>query len=187
DRTIDRLWEATVPFSTRELLDVAPGLREAMIQKLTLKSGTQSRDPNIPRVAAQQQTVREKKPPDKVDVNDLPMATYFIADGTQDDLPTGAVVHQDCVATYLENIPPGEKPVMVYVARDLQVLRSLNPIVNQRGQVETILDSGSQIVCMGKNVPFTFAEGFTIYLQVHIFVKPAYTVFLGHPFDTLMM
>ncbi|KAG5730113.1 hypothetical protein E4T56_gene1873 [Termitomyces sp. T112] len=113
DRTIDKLWEATVPFSTGELLDVAPGLREAMIQKLTLKSGTQSRDPNIPRVAVQQQTVREKKPPDKVDVNDLPMATYFIADGTQDDLPTGAVVHQDCVATYLENIPPGEKPVVV--------------------------------------------------------------------------
>ncbi|KNZ72139.1 hypothetical protein J132_04420 [Termitomyces sp. J132] len=146
------------------------------------------------------------------------MATYFIADGTQDDLPTGAVVHQDCVATYLENIPPGEKPVVVYVARDLQVLRSLNPIVNQRGQVETILDSGSQIVCMAldealhlgltwdpdiclrmesansqvntsvglaKNVPFTFAEGFTIYLQVHIFVKPAYTVLLGCPLDTL--
>ncbi|KAG5729873.1 hypothetical protein E4T56_gene13854 [Termitomyces sp. T112] len=89
NRTIDKLWEATVPFSTEELLDVAPGLREAMIQKLTLKSGTQSRYPNIPGVAVQQQTVREKKPPNKVDVNDLPMATYFIADGTQDDLPTG--------------------------------------------------------------------------------------------------
>ncbi|KAG5721882.1 hypothetical protein E4T56_gene14791, partial [Termitomyces sp. T112] len=144
DRTIDKLWEATVPFSTGELLDVAPGLREAMIQKLTLKSGTQSRDPNIPRVAVQQQTVREKKPPDKVDVNDLPMATYFIADGTQDDLPTGAVVHQDCVATYLENIPPGEKPVVVYVARDLQVLRSLNFIVNQRGQNEAFAWDDSQ-------------------------------------------
>ncbi|KNZ79185.1 hypothetical protein J132_11181 [Termitomyces sp. J132] len=40
-------------------------------------------------------------------------------------------------------------------------------------------------VGLAKNVPFTFAEGFTIYLQVHIFVKPAYTVLLGHPFDTL--
>ncbi|KNZ81653.1 hypothetical protein J132_11006 [Termitomyces sp. J132] len=40
-------------------------------------------------------------------------------------------------------------------------------------------------VGLAKNVPFTFAKGFTIYLQVHIFVKPAYTVLLGCPFDTL--
>ncbi|KNZ77906.1 hypothetical protein J132_03182 [Termitomyces sp. J132] len=40
-------------------------------------------------------------------------------------------------------------------------------------------------VGLAKNVLFTFAEGFTIYLQVHIFVKPAYTVWLGWPFDTL--
>ncbi|KNZ74272.1 hypothetical protein J132_07434 [Termitomyces sp. J132] len=40
-------------------------------------------------------------------------------------------------------------------------------------------------VGLAKNVLFTFAEGFIIYLQVHIFVKPAYTVLLGHPFDTL--
>ncbi|KAG6892959.1 hypothetical protein C0992_011719, partial [Termitomyces sp. T32_za158] len=115
-------------------------------------------------------------------------------------------------------IPPGEKPVVVYVARELQVLRSLNPIINRKDRVETILDSGSQIVCMAlrealklgltwdpdirlrmesanqqvnesvglaRNVPFTFAEGFTIYLQVHIFEQPAYTVLLGRPFDTL--
>ena len=151
-------------------------------------------------------------------VNDLPGATYFIADGSQMGLPTRAVVHQDCVVTYLENIPPGEKPVVVYVAREIQVLRSLHPIVNKKGRVETILNSGSQIVCMAleealhlgltwdldvrlcmesanqqvnksvglaQNVPFTFAEGFTIYLQVHIFEKPAYTVLLGRHFDTL--
>ncbi|KNZ73144.1 hypothetical protein J132_00979 [Termitomyces sp. J132] len=40
-------------------------------------------------------------------------------------------------------------------------------------------------VGLAKNVPFTFAEGFTLYLQVHIFVEPAYTVLLGCPFDTL--
>ncbi|KNZ82353.1 hypothetical protein J132_00168, partial [Termitomyces sp. J132] len=104
------------------------------------------------------------------------------------------------------------------VARDLQVLRLLNPVINHKGRVETILDNGSQIVCMALtealrvglawdpstrlcmestnkqvnelvglacNVPFTFAEAFTMYLQVHIFEKPAYTVLLGRPFDTL--
>ncbi|KNZ82104.1 hypothetical protein J132_08287 [Termitomyces sp. J132] len=106
---------------------------------------------------------------------------------------------------------------MVYVARDLQVVRSLYPSVHDQAKMEAILDSGSQIVCMAldnalslgltcdpdirlhmesanqqvneslgmaKNVPFKFAEGFTIYLQVHIFEKPAYTVLLRRPFDT---
>ncbi|KNZ75566.1 hypothetical protein J132_02507 [Termitomyces sp. J132] len=40
-------------------------------------------------------------------------------------------------------------------------------------------------VGLAHNVPFTFAEGFTVYLQVHIFEKPAYTVLLGRPFDIL--
>ncbi|KNZ72639.1 hypothetical protein J132_02232 [Termitomyces sp. J132] len=47
------------------------------------------------------------------------------------------------------------------------------------------MESANTSVGLAKNVPFTFAEGFTIYLQVHIFVKPAYTVLLGCPFNTL--
>ncbi|KNZ78261.1 hypothetical protein J132_01240, partial [Termitomyces sp. J132] len=43
----------------------------------------------------------------------------------------------------------------------------------------------NESVGLACNVPFTFAEGFTVYLQVHIFEKPAYTVLLGRPFDTL--
>ncbi|KAG6875223.1 hypothetical protein C0993_010240 [Termitomyces sp. T159_Od127] len=197
DRMIEKLWEAPVPISTKELLTVAPGLREAMVQKLVPKP-LRPKEPNVSRTTTQHIVAVEKEP-NKVDIGDLPGATYFIADGTQAGLPTGAVVHQDCVATYLEKIPPGEKPVVVYVARELQVLCLLNPIINRKDRVEAILDSGSQIVCMAlrealelgftwdpdirlcmesanqqvnesvgsaRNVPFTFAEGFTVYLQV---------------------
>ncbi|KAG6874958.1 hypothetical protein C0993_011399 [Termitomyces sp. T159_Od127] len=118
DRMIEKLWEAPVPISTKELLTVASGLREAMVQKLVPKP-PRPKEPNIPRTATQHMVAVEKEP-NKVDIGDLPGATYFIADGTQAGLPTGAVVHQDCVATYLEKIPPGEKPVVVYVARELQ-------------------------------------------------------------------
>ena len=124
-----------MPVSTKELLNIA--LREAMIQKLTLKVGAKPMD-SVPRASAQQQ---KKKPPDKIDINDLPRATYFIANSSQLELPTEAVVHQDCVATYLENISPGEKLGMVYMAREIQVLHSLHPIVNEKGRVEIILDS----------------------------------------------
>ncbi|KAG6821951.1 hypothetical protein H0H92_015931 [Tricholoma furcatifolium] len=162
--------------------------------------------------------IKQEIYPATVNIDDLPQATYFIAQDYGHGVPVGAAVHQDCVATYLETLPPGDKPVMVYVARDLQVLRSLQPVVNGKTKVEAILDSGSQIVCMAldkalssgltwdpdirlrmesanqqvnesvglaKNVPFKFADGFTIYLQVHIFDKPAYPILLGRPFDTL--
>ncbi|KAG6881922.1 hypothetical protein C0993_012471, partial [Termitomyces sp. T159_Od127] len=123
DRMIEKLWEAPVLISSIELLTVAPGLREVMVQKLVSKS-PRPKEPNIPRTVTQHMVAVEKEP-NKVDIGDLPGATYFIADGTQAGLPTGAVVHQDCAATYLEQIPLGEKPVVV------------------KDRIEAILDSGS--------------------------------------------
>ena len=45
DRMVEKLWDTTVPVSTKELLNIAPGLREAMIQKLTPKAQTMPKDP----------------------------------------------------------------------------------------------------------------------------------------------
>ncbi|KNZ77648.1 hypothetical protein J132_04683 [Termitomyces sp. J132] len=53
-----------------------------------------------------------------------------------------------------------------------------------RLRMESANQQVNESLGMAKNVPFKFAEGFTIYLQVHIFEKPAYTVLLGRPFDT---
>ncbi|KAG6882856.1 hypothetical protein C0992_010472 [Termitomyces sp. T32_za158] len=54
-----------------------------------------------------------------------------------------------------------------------------------RLRMESANQQVNESVGLARNVPFTFAEGFTIYLQVHIFEQPAYTVLLGRPFDTL--
>ena len=55
----------------------------------------------------------------------------------------------------------------------------------QHLHIESANQQVNESVGLACNVSFTFAEGFTIYLQVHIFEKPAYTVLLGRPFDTL--
>ena len=65
---------------------------------------------------------------------------YYIAKDEEERVPVGAVVHKYCVAIYLDQLPPGEKPIMVYVAHDLQVLRSLFLMINEQAKVETILD-----------------------------------------------
>ncbi|KAG6862914.1 hypothetical protein C0993_000975, partial [Termitomyces sp. T159_Od127] len=78
-KMIEKLWEAPVPISTKELLTVAPGSREAMVQKLVPKP-PRPKEPNVPRRATQHMIAVEKEP-NKVDIGDLPEATYFIADG----------------------------------------------------------------------------------------------------------
>ena len=52
DRMVEELWDTTVPVSTKELLNIVPGLREAMIQKLTPKAGTMSKDPALQEMGA---------------------------------------------------------------------------------------------------------------------------------------
>ncbi|KNZ72094.1 hypothetical protein J132_04375 [Termitomyces sp. J132] len=55
-----------------------------------------------------------------------------------------------------------------------------------RLHIESANKQVNESVGLAHNVPFTFVEGFTVYLQVHIFEKPAYTILLGRPFDTLI-
>ena len=47
---------------------------------------------------------------------------------------------------------PGEKPKTVIVASESQGLRAVYPMINNVGEVESLLDGGSQIVSMSKKV-----------------------------------
>ena len=123
----------------------------------------------------------------------------------------GDVVIGDPVSQYLAALGPGKKPKLVVVAKESQGLRAVYPLINRVGEVESLLDSGSQIILMArnvannwdlditiemesanqsvektlglaKNVLFT-CRGITVYLQVHIMSSPAYKVLLGWPFD----
>ncbi|KAJ3730971.1 hypothetical protein DFJ43DRAFT_965601, partial [Lentinula guzmanii] len=52
----------------------------------------------------------------------------------------------DVVLQYLETLAPEENAKQVVVAKDSQSLRSIYPLLNGRLHVESLLDSGSQIV-----------------------------------------
>ena len=47
---------------------------------------------------------------------------------------------------------PGRKPKLVVVAKESQGLRAVYPLINRVGEVELLLDSGSQIILMARNV-----------------------------------
>lgn len=88
-------------------------------------------------------------------IDNLPFDTYAsIITHQVDGLPEGAVVLGDPVLQYLDSLAPGEVPKELYaIERTMQssasaALRVIFPIINGVAPVESILDSGSQIVSM---------------------------------------
>lgn len=82
----------------------------------------------------------------------LPDVSYVISEKDTSQVPKGAVIIEDPVVQYLSTLQPGEKPRKVVVARESCGLRSVYPLVNKEGEVESLLDGGSQIVSMSKEV-----------------------------------
>ena len=82
----------------------------------------------------------------------LPKATYEILEEETNGMSKGSVVVSDPVMQYLNALEPGEKPKSVVVAAESHALRTVYPLINGVGHVESLLDPGSQIVSMSKEV-----------------------------------
>ena len=87
-----------------------------------------------------------------ISVEKLPEATYEILAEDIDGMTKGSVIVGDPVVQYLSALAPGEEPKVVVVAVESQGLRTVYPLINGVGEVESLLDSASQIVSMSKLV-----------------------------------
>ncbi|EED82851.1 predicted protein [Postia placenta Mad-698-R] len=67
-------------------------------------------------------------------------------------LEPGATIVPDPYETYLKHIPYGEHPAEFTVARDSNTIRSIIVLVDNKEQIECIVDPGSQIVAMSEEV-----------------------------------
>ena len=85
-------------------------------------------------------------------ISELPEATCEILDDNHKGMKKGDVVIGDPVSQYLATFRPGKKPKLVVVAKESQGLRVVYPLINRVGEVESLLDSGSQIILMARNV-----------------------------------
>src|SRR5271156_4499350 len=79
----------------------------------------------------------------------LPDATCEILTEDKDGLN---IVIGDPVLQYMATLKPGEKPKPVSVAKESQGLRAIYSLLNKVGVTECLLDSGSQIISMARNV-----------------------------------
>ncbi|PFH51059.1 hypothetical protein AMATHDRAFT_143503, partial [Amanita thiersii Skay4041] len=70
-----------------------------------------------------------------------------------DDIPAGSILVDDPVLQYLCTQPGDEaRSKLVCVAEESHALRSVFPMINKTGVVESLLDGGSQIVSMSEEV-----------------------------------
>jgi hypothetical protein len=158
----DQILSSEVTLELRDLASVSPEVRETIRRDLT-----KSRRPVKPNHVKQVMFKEEqdvlpfldeeedlKLEYDALNLSELPIvSSVFVTTIADGDIPVGSVVIPDPYVQYLESLAPGEVPKQVfvdpkqiYVARDSAHLRVVFPNINTQGKVESIMDSGSQIV-----------------------------------------
>ena len=98
----------------------------------------------------------------------LPEATYEILSEDTNGMVKGSVVVNDPVMQYLSTLAPNEQPKSVVVAAESHALRTVYPLINGIGEVESLLDPGSQIVSMSKAVATTLQVIWDPDITVHM-------------------
>ncbi|OSX64224.1 hypothetical protein POSPLADRAFT_1054832, partial [Postia placenta MAD-698-R-SB12] len=118
-------------------------------------------------------------------------------------LEPGATIIPNPYETYLKHIPHGEYPAEFTVAHDSNAICSIIALVDNKEQIECIVDPSSQIVamseevCLGLNLLFDptiqlnmqSANGEvdrSLGLIRNVSFRIVYNILLGRPFDVLM-
>ena len=67
-------------------------------------------------------------------------------------IPKGSIVLTDPIEQYLQGLDALETPKKIYVSKESHALKTIYLVINKYGQVESLLDGGSQIVSMDSEV-----------------------------------
>jgi hypothetical protein len=160
---LERIDNTEVTVKLKDLFGISKDLREGEKLRLTrirqsLKEQEKEQDSapskNVPK-AVEAQAVATLAEQDSqlmcnaLEMGDLPeVQGVFITTLGAEGMPAGSVIAQDPYLQYLEGLSDGEEPKQIYVARDSVPLRVTFPYINSQGPVESVLDTGSQIVSM---------------------------------------
>jgi hypothetical protein len=79
------------------------------------------------------------------------VSTHALIEQVPDGEETSITV-PDVYETYINSLAPGERPIPLNVAQESHALRSITIVVDNREEVEGIIDPGSQIIAMSEAV-----------------------------------
>ena len=165
ERAKDLIQEALknpICITTEDLLNVSEPMRQEL-KKLLIKKRLEKKSVSLaaevdPGPAVPLETSSQRQV-ETINVEKLPMATYEVLAIDTNGMPKGSVIVGDPVMQYLNALAPGETPKSVIVAGESHALRTLYPLINGAGEVESLLDAGSQIVSMTKSVSIALGVG----------------------------
>ena len=154
----------TICITTEDLLSVSEPMREEF-RKLLIKKRIEKKSVTFAEVDSEDDTSEAME---MISAERLPGATYEILAEDTNGMSKGSVVVSDPVMQYLNALEPGEKPKSVVAAAESHSLRTVYPLINGVGEVESLLDPGSQIVSMSKEVATTLQVTWDPDIVVHM-------------------
>ena len=136
--------------TTEDLLNVSEPMRQEL-KKLLIKKRllVEKKSVTLAEVNSQDDTFEAME---TISAERLPGATCEILAEDTNGMAKGSMVVSDPVMQYFNTLAPGEKPKSVIVAAESHALRTVYPLINGVGEVESLLDPGSQIVSMSREV-----------------------------------
>jgi hypothetical protein len=79
------------------------------------------------------------------------VSTHTLIEQVPDDKETSITV-PDVYETYINSLAPGEQPIPLNVAQESHALWSITMVIDNREEVEGLIDPGSQIIAMSEAV-----------------------------------
>ena len=156
ERAKDLIQEALknpICITTEDLLHVSEPMRQEL-KKLLIKRRLEKKSVSLAAEVepGENMVISGQKDVETIRVERLPEATFEVLVEDRDGLQKGSIVVSDPVVQYLNTLLPGEMPKTVIVGGESHSLRTLYPLINKAGEVEALLDAGSQIVSMSKTI-----------------------------------
>ena len=154
DRAKDLIQEALrnpITITTEDLLHVSEPMRQEL-KKLLIKRRLEKKSVLTSAEAEPGKVNSGQNKEDMIRVERLPEATFEVLTEARDGMNKGSIIVSDPVVQYLNTLAPGEEPKTVVVGGESHSLRTLYPLINRTGEVEALLDAGSQIVSMSKTI-----------------------------------
>lgn len=180
---VSRIMNSPVTVTTRDLLDISPGVRE-QVKKNVTKRRIKEIEAEVADAFARLEQQELQNYDDLYDdedaevylsvnainIDSLPDAGHFITTEARGNVPAGSVVCDDPVLMFLNDYQ-GDDPPELFVAKESDSLRTIHPVINGNGTRECVLDGGSQIVSIDRDVALSL--GISWDPDVKIFMQSA--------------
>lgn len=175
---LSRIMSSPVTVTTRDLLDISPGVRE-QVKKTVTKRRIKEVEAEVAEAFSKLEQEELKNYDDlydedeivlscnAVNIDTLPDSGYFTTTEDRGNIPAGSIVCDDPVLQFLERYE-GEDSPQLFVAKESDSLRTIYPVINGNGTRECVLDGGSQIVSMDKEIALSLGVSWDPDIRIYM-------------------